>query len=312
MERRYFLKAVAITGVASTLKIVDGFEVLAQTSKATSGSAGYDLVAVMGGEPDQMFRRAITEMGGIGKYVKPGNKVTIKPNIGWDRNPELAANTNPVLISEIIRQCLKAGAKEVIVFDHTCDDWRKCYKNSGIEDAVIAAGGKMIPGHDESYYREIKLPRGVNLKTTKIHQAILDSDVWINVPILKNHGGAKMSIAMKNLMGIVWDRRYFHNNNLQQCIADCSTLAKKPTLNVVDAYRLMKSNGPQGKSLGDVVTSRGLFISTDIVAVDTAATKFFNQVSAMPLETVEYIGKGETLKIGTTQLEKLNIKRIKI
>jgi uncharacterized protein (DUF362 family) len=117
---------------------------------------------------------------------------------------------------------------------------------------------------------------------------------------------------MKNLMGIVWDRRYFHNNNLQQCIADCSTLDKKPTLNVVDAYRLMKSNGPQGKSSGDVVTSRGLFISTDIVAVDTAATKFFNQVSAMPLETVEYIGKGETLKIGTTQLEKLNIKRIKI
>jgi uncharacterized protein (DUF362 family) len=312
MERRFFLKAVALTGVASTLKIVDGFEVLAQTSKATGGSAAYDLVAVMGGEPDQMFRRAIAEMGGIGKYVKPGNKVTIKPNIGWDRNPELAANTNPLLVGEIIRQCLKAGAKEVIVFDHTCDDWRKCYKNSGIEAAVIAAGGKMIPGHDESYYREIKLPKAVTLKTTKIHQAILDSDVWINVPILKNHGGAKMSIAMKNLMGIVWDRRYFHNNNLQQCIADCSTLAKKPTLNVVDAYRLMKSNGPQGKSLGDVVTSRGLFISTDIVAVDTAATKFFNQVSAMPLEMVEHIGKGEALQLGTTQLEKLNIKRVKI
>ena len=312
MERRFFLKAVALTGVASTLKMVDGFEVLAQQSKSTAGAIGYDLVAVMGGEPDQMFRRAIAEMGGIGKYVKPGNKVTIKPNIGWDRNPELAANTNPVLVSEIIKQCLKAGAKEVIVFDHTCDDWRKCYKNSGIEVAVIAAGGKMIPGHDESYYREIKLPRAVTLKTAKIHQAILDSDVWINVPILKNHGGAKMSISMKNLMGIVWDRRFFHSHNLQQCIADCSTLDKKPTLNVVDAYRLMKSNGPQGKSLADVVTSKGLFISTDIIAVDTAATKFFNQVSAMPLETVEHIGKGEALKIGTTQLDKLNIKRIKI
>lgn len=312
MKRRFFLKAVALTGVASTLKMVDGFEILAQKSISTAGSIGYDMVAVMGGEPDQMFRRAIAEMGGIGKYVKPGNKVTIKPNIGWDRNPELAANTNPVLVSEIIKQCLKAGAKEVIVFDHTCDDWRKCYKNSGIEDAVIGAGGKMIPGHDESYYREINLPRAVNLKTVKIHQAILDSDVWINVPILKNHGGAKMSIAMKNLMGIVWDRRFFHNHNLQQCIADCSTLDKKPTLNVVDAYRLMKSNGPQGKSLGDVVTSKGLFISTDIIAVDTAATKFFNQVSAMPLEMVEHIGKGEALKLGTTQLEKLNIKRIKI
>lgn len=306
------MKAVALTGVASTLKMIDGLEVLAQTSSSAAGAVGYDLVAVMGGEPDQMFRRAIMEMGGIGKYVKPGNKVTIKPNIGWDRSPQLAANTNPVLVSEIIKQCLKAGAKEVLVFDHTCDDWRKCYKNSGIEDAVIAAGGKMIPGHDESYYREINLPRAVNLKTTKIHKAILDSDVWINVPILKNHGGAKMSISMKNLMGIVWDRRFFHSHNLQQCIADCSTLSKRPTLNVVDAYRLMKSNGPQGKSPADVVTSKGLFISTDIVAVDTAATKFFNQVSAMPLETVEHIGKGEALKIGTTKLEKLSIKRIKI
>lgn len=312
MERKFFLKTVALTGIATTLKIVDGLELLAQSSKASASSKGYDLVAVMGGEPDIMFRRAIAEMGGIGKYVKPGNKVTIKPNIGWDRVPELAANTNPVLVSEIIKQCLKAGAKEVIVFDHTCDDWRKCYKNSGIEDAVIAAGGKMLPGHDESYYRTVNLPNAVNLKSTKIHQAILDADVWINVPILKNHGGAKMSISMKNLMGIVWDRRYFHSHNLQQCIADCSTLDKKPILNVVDAYRLMKSNGPQGKSETDVVVSKGLFISTDIVAVDTAATKFFNQVSEMPLELVEHIGKGESLKLGTTQLDKLKIKRIKI
>lgn len=312
MERRFFLKAAALTGVAATLKMVDGFEVMAQSSKATAGYAGYDLVAVMGGEPDIMFRKAIAELGGIGKFVKPGNRVTIKPNIGWDRMPELAANTNPVLVSELVKQCLKAGAKEVIVFDHTCDDWRKCYKNSGIEDAVTAAGGKMVPGHDESYYREVNLPKAVNLKTAKIHQAILDSDVWINVPILKNHGGAKMSISMKNLMGIVWDRRFFHSHNLQQCIADVSTLDKRPTLNVVDAYRLMKSNGPQGKSLSDVVVSKGLFISTDIIAVDTAATKFFNQASTMPLEMVEHIGKGEALKLGTTQLDKLNVKRIKI
>jgi len=312
MERRFFLKAVALTGVASTFKWVDGLEVLAQTSKATAINRGFDLVAVMGGEPEVMFRKAIAELGGMGKFVKPGYKVTIKPNIGWDRVPELAANTNPALVSEIIKQCLHAGAKEVNVFDHTCDDWRKCYKNSGIEEAVEAAGGKMLPGHDESYYREISLPKAVNLKTTKVHQAILDADVWINVPILKNHGGAKMSISMKNLMGIVWDRRFFHNHDLQQCIADCTTLDKRPVLNVVDAYRLMKSNGPQGKTADDVVTTKGLFLSTDIVAADTAATKFFNQVSAISLDTVGYIGKGEALGLGTTHLEKLNVKRIKV
>lgn len=312
MERRFFLKAVALTGVASSLKMVGGMEVLAQGAAAAPKAKGCDLVAVMGGEPAVMFRKAIAEMGGMGKFVKPGNRVTIKPNIGWDRTPEFAANTNPELVGEIVRQCFKAGAKEVTVFDHSCDDWRKCYQTSGIEDAVHAAGGKMVPAHEESYYREVSFPHSVNLKTAKIHQAILDSDVWINVPILKTHGGAKMTISMKNLMGIVWDRRFFHSHNLQQCIADVNTIAKRPTLNVVDAYRVMKSNGPQGKSIADAVIAKGLFISTDIIAVDTAATTFFNKISTMNLGSVEHIGKGEALGLGTTHLEKLNIRRLKV
>jgi len=312
MERRFFLKAVALTGVATSLKMVGGMEVLAQGVAAVAPAKGYDLVAVMGGEPAAMFRKAIAQMGGMGKYVKPGNRVTIKPNIGWDRTPEFAANTNPELVAEIVRQCFKAGAKEVTVFDHSCDDWRKCYKTSGIEDAVHSAGGKMVPAHEESYYREVSFPHSVNLKSAKVHQAILDSDVWINVPILKTHGGAKMTISMKNLMGIVWDRRFFHSHNLQQCIADVNTIAKRPVLNVVDAYRILKANGPQGKSINDAVIAKGLFISSDIIAVDTAATKFFNQVSAMDLGSVEHIGKGEALGLGTTHLEKLSVKRIRV
>lgn len=312
MNRRYFLRAVAITGLAAKVKIADGFEVLTQNATSKIAANPYDLVAVMGGEPDAMFKRAINEIGGIGRFVKPGNKVVLKPNIGWDRTPDLAANTNPDLVAEIVRQCRNAGAKEVLVFDHTCDDWRKCYKNSGIEEAVLKAGGKMVPGHEESFYREIDIPNGINLKKAKVHEAILDSDVWINIPVLKTHGGAKMSVSMKNLMGIVWDRRYFHSHNLQQCIADCNTLYKKPILNVVDAYRVIKSNGPQGKSLSDVAVPKGLFISNDIVAVDTAAIKFFDQVSAMNIESVEHIGKAEALKLGTTHLEKLKVKRIKM
>ena len=238
----------------------------------------------MGGEPAEMFRKAIAEFGGMGKFVKAGQKVVVKPNIGWDKVPELAGNTNPELVSEIIKQCFDAGAKEVVVFDHTCDDWRKCYKNSGIEEAAKAAGAKVMPAHEESYYREVELPKAKSLKTAKIHSAILDCDVWINVPILKNHGGAKMTISMKNHMGIVWDRGFFHRNDLQQCIADICTISKPAVLNVVDAYRLMKTNGPRGKSEADVVLAKGVFMSPDIVAVDTAATKFFNQVEKMPLE----------------------------
>ncbi|WP_321479611.1 DUF362 domain-containing protein [uncultured Bacteroides sp.] len=311
MDRRNFLKTVAITGAAMSIQHSEAMEILTQRINKIGGEKA-DLVAVMGGEPEIMFRRAIAELGGMKQFVKPGQKVVVKPNIGWDKVPELAGNTNPKLVREIIKQCFAAGAKEVTVFDHTCDDWQKCYKNSGIEAAAKAAGAKVMPAHLESYYRTISLPEGKIMKKAKIHEAILNSDVWINVPILKNHGGAKLTISMKNHMGIVWDRGYFHQNNLQQCIADMCTLQKKAVLNVVDAYRVMKANGPRGRSSADVVLAKGLFLSQDIVAVDTAAAKFFNQIEEMPLETVGHLANGEALKIGTMNLEKLNIKRIKM
>ena len=312
MDRRDFLKAIALTGVAMIIKPGGTMDLLAQsvTDPATGGKT--DLIAVMGGEPDAMFRKAIAEMGGMKKFVKAGAKVAVKPNIGWDKTPELAGNTNPKLIAEIVKQCLAAGAKEVAVFDHTCDDWIKCYKNSGIEDAAKTAGAKVVPAHEESYYRDISLPHGKILKNAKVHRAILDSDVWINVPVLKHHGGANLTISMKNLMGIVWDRGAFHRDDLQQCIADICTLQKKPALNVVDAYRVLKTNGPRGQSADDVVLAKGVFVSPDIVAVDTAATKFFNQIREMPMESVGHLANGQALNIGTTDLDKLNVKRIKL
>lgn len=310
MDRRDFLKTVAITGAAMTVKRSDAMDILTQTFDKADGKV--DLVAVMGGEPEAMFRKAITEMGGMAQFIKKGHKVAIKPNIGWDRAPELAGNTNPKLIAEIIKQCFAAGAKEVTVFDHTCDDWVKSYKSSGIEEAAKSAGAKVMPAHLESYYRQVSLPQGKKLTNAKIHQAILDADVWINVPILKNHGGANLSMSMKNLMGIVWDRGFFHKNDLQQCIADVCTLDKKPVLNVVDAYRILKTNGPRGRSEADVVLAKGLFMSQDIVAVDTAAASFFNQVREMPLDTVGHLANGQALNIGTMNLEKLNVKRVKM
>lgn len=314
MDRRNFLKAAALAGAAFTIKDSGATTLMSQNlnSQKSSGAGNYDLVAVMGGEPAEMCRRALAEMGGISKFVSKGQKVAIKPNIGWDKAPEFAANTNPDVVGELIKQCFAAGASEVVIFDHTCDNWRKCYENSGIEAAAKAAGARMVPADQESYYKPVSLTRGKILKSTKIHEAILNADVWINVPVLKNHGGANMSISMKNLMGIVWDRKFFHANNLQQCIADISSLSKKPVLNVVDAYRLLKTNGPRGRSEADVVLSKGLFMSQDMVAIDTAATNFFNQVREMPLEKVGHIANAAALKVGTMQLDKLRIKRVKI
>ena len=312
MNRRNFLRTIALTGAAFSLKESDAMSILSQSFDSANVANAYDLVAVMGGEPEAMFRKAIAEMGGMSKFISRGDKVVVKPNIGWDQPIEMAANTNPKLISEIIKQCFDAGAKEVTVFDHTCDNWRKCYANSGIEEAAKAAGAKVVPADQESYYKTVSIPNGKSLKTAKVHQAIVDCDKWINVPVLKNHGGAQLTISMKNHMGIVWDRGYFHANDLQQCIADICSYEKRAVLNVVDAYRLMKTSGPRGKSQADVVLSKGLFMSQDIVAVDTAAANFFNQVREMPLEKVTHIGKAQELKLGTMNLESLNIKRVRI
>ncbi len=309
MRRKEFLKTMVAAGASAAVLSTDGLKVLAREA-AKSGVP--DLVAVLGGEPDVMFRKAIDELGGMGRFVKKGQKVVVKPNIGWDRSPEMGADTSPVLVKEMVKQALDAGAAEVVVFDHTCDDWRKCYKNSGIEEAVNEAGGKMMPADQETYYREVSLGEGKKLTKAKIHSAILDCDVWFNVPILKTHRGTHMTLALKNYMGIVWDRQFFHGNDLQQCIADCATYVKRPALNVVDGYRVMKSNGPRGLSAADAVVMKGLFISPDIVAVDTAAVKFAQRVTEQELSAVTHIEKARQLKLGTTNLESLHVKRISV
>lgn len=309
LNRHDFLKTVATTGLITSAEVGGLTTVFGQSD----GGANADLVAVMGGEPGDMFAKAIETLGGMSRFVKSGQKIVVKPNIGWDKKPELAGDTNPDLIGAIVKACMEAGAASVSVFDHTCDaNWKNCYRNSGIEQAVEAAGGRMVPGNDENYYVDVELPRGKNLKKTKIHRELIECDAWINVPVLKNHGGAKMTIAMKNYMGIVWDRRYFHKNDLSQCIADVCTWKKKAVLNIVDGYRVMKSNGPRGKSEADVVLPKVLFASPDVVAVDTAATALFNQIVPMPLENVKHIVYGAEMKLGTSDLSGLNVKRIRL
>ena len=304
------MKTSVIAGAALSLN----FDKLraALASNTVEVEQAPDMVAVMGGEPEVMLDKALEASGGIGNYVRKGQKVVIKPNIGWDRAPEMAGNTNPKLVKALVKKCLEAGASKVTVFDHTCDNWQKCYQTSGIAEAVREAGGIIMPANDEKYFKEVSIPNGVNLKSAKIHEALIEADVWFNVPVLKNHGGAKLTCAMKNYMGIVWDRRFFHQNDLQQCIADICTWQKRPVLNIVDAYRIMFQNGPQGRSASDVATLKSMIVSPNIVAVDTASLRLFNQVKQLDLAAAAHIGKGEALHLGTTQLDSISIKRIKI
>lgn len=306
MKRRDFIRKSVSAGILAGAALSFGKygKIFAST---VNTSLPYDLVAVKDGEPDMMLDKALEALGGIQKFVKKGQTVVVKPNIGWDVTPEKAANTNPLLINRIITHCLTAGAKEVYVFDNTCDKWSACYKNSGIEKAAKDAGAKVAPGHSESYYQQVSIPNGVNLKETKVHELILSSDVFINVPVLKSHGSARLTITMKNLMGIIWDRRYWHRNNLNQCIADFATY-RKPDLNIVDAYNVMTKNGPRGVSKADVVTMKYLIVSTDMVAADVAAAKIFG----MEPSEVKYIQMAHELGVGEMDLTKLNIGRLKV
>ena len=305
MDRRTFMKTGIGVVAGSTLLPLEVRRLVA--SEDTAATLPFDLVAVRGGEPDVMFQKGIEALGGIKAFVKKGQKVVVKPNIGWDVSPERGGNTHPKLVSRVIRDCLDAGAKEVYVFDHTCDDWQRCYRTSGIEGAVKDAGGRIVPGSSESYYQKVTVPQGVVLKEAKEHELILESDVFINMPILKSHGGARLTVAMKNLMGIVWDRGFWHGNDLHQCIADFATY-RKPTLNIVDAYYVMKRNGPRGVSEADVVTMKSQLISTDMVTADAAAAKLFG----LEPDAVRHIRLAADQKAGRIDLDTLRIKRITV
>jgi len=305
MKRRDFIRKTVSAGIfTGTALSLGGYGKIFANS--VGSALPYDLVAVKDGEPDKMLDKALQALGGIQKFVKKGQTVVVKPNIGWDVTPDRAANTNPILVKRIVEHCMTAGAKEVYIFDNTCDKWTSCYKNSGIEKAAKDAGAKVAPGHSESYYQQVTVANGKNLKDAKVHELILDSDVFINVPVLKSHGSAKLTISMKNLMGIVWDRRFWHRNNLNQCIADFSTF-RKPDLNIVDAYNVMTKNGPRGVSKADVLKMQYLIVSDDMVAADAAAAKIFG----MEPEDVKYIQIANDMGIGQMDLSKLNISRIK-
>lgn len=288
-------------GISGLANISEGLASL----KPDLTKGNYDLVAVRGEDVVAMFDKAMEEMGGMSQWVKPGQTVVVKPNIGWDVVPERAANTNPDLVGAVVRHCIDAGARRVTVFDHTCDNWQLSYTNSGIEKAVQDAGGRMVPGNFERNYRDVTIPGAQRLKEAKVHEQIIENDVFINVPVLKHHGSTMLTIAMKNLMGVVFDRRFWHRNDLHQCIADFC-LYRKPDLNIIDAMLVMTQNGPRGTSTADLVRKNSILVSSDIVAVDAASALLFG---TQP-DKVGYLTIAEQMNLGNVDLSGKNIKRV--
>ncbi len=312
-NRRRFLKSGLALGAAASLLRFDNLLGAEPSVAVTTGDAATPgaprpiLVAVRDGDRVAMLEKALEALGGIGAFVKPGQTVLIKPNIGWDAPPERGANTHPAIVGRLTELCLAAGAKSVSIFDNTCDQWQLTYANSGIEQAARDAGARVVNGKDETLYRETAIPHGVKLKSAKVHELVLDCDVFINVPVLKHHGGAQMTAAMKNLMGCVWNRGVYHKVDLQQTIADFLTL-RKPDLNIVDAYHPMVRNGPRGKSVEDCVEMRTLLASADPVLIDAASARLLGYST----EKVAHIGIAEGMKIGSADIANADVRRFKL
>jgi uncharacterized protein (DUF362 family) len=243
----------------------------------------------------------------MGRFVRRGQTVVIKPNMSFDLAPEFAANTSPELVAAVVAQCRDAGARRVLILDHSIAHWERSSRSSGILEAARNAGAVYAQAEREGYYQKVTVNGGRRLKETAIHEALLEADVFINMPVLKHHGGAGVSGSMKNLMGCIWDRRVYHSSGLQSCIADF-LYVKKPDLNIVDAYRVITRNGPGGRGLADVTQIGSMIISPDIVAADTAATMLVGRRQG----EVECIRLAAEAGFGQIDLSKLNISRLSV
>ena len=304
MDRRdFFKKAFSLAALAGISSITKSTPLLAAEKDELKKNPP-DLVAVRNSTPDKMFDKGITALGGMKKFIRKGQTVVVKPNIAWIANPEGAADTNPILVKRVIEQCFGAGASKVYVFDHTCDNCFTTYNVSGIEKAAREANATVVQANKESYYQEVRVPGAHALKQVKVHELILESDVFINIPILKHHGSTRMTCALKNLMGVIWDRHYYHRTDLNRCIAEFP-LYRKPDLTIVDAYNIL-TDGPRAKSLDHVVNKKMQLISKDMIALDAAASKILGEEE----ENITYIKIANDLGLGTSNLEELNIKRI--
>lgn len=216
---------------------------------------------------------ALDGVGGIGRFVKAGEKVVVKPNVGWDRTPAQAANTNPVLVGEVVRLCLAAGASEVIITDVSCNDPRRCFLRSGIREEAEKAGGKVMLPQEEDY-----VPTdlgGVLLTEWPVLRHFLECHRLINMPVVKQHSLSSCTLGMKNLYGILGGSRNQLHQRIDQSIVDLAAFCQ-PTLVIVDATRILVRNGPTGGSLADVSVRDSVICATDQVAADARAAEFLD------------------------------------
>ena len=300
MFRRDFIKAAAVigTGAAVCPSVV---------GNALAGEQGPVVVMAKGKDARRLAREAVGALGGMQSFVKKGDTVVVKPNIGWDRTVEQAANTHPELVAAVVMMCLDAGAAKVKVFDRTCNDARRCYTQSGIAAALAGIKDSRLEVSyiDERKFRHVDIPGGRVIKGWSIYEDVLGADKFINMPIAKHHSAATLTLGMKNVMGVIGSNRAVLHKGIHESLPDLNR-AVKSHLTIIDATRVLVANGPQGGRLEDVRVLDTVIASADVVAADSVACTLFNKT---PKE-VRYVQLAEDAGLGVCNMDRIRLKKI--
>jgi uncharacterized protein (DUF362 family) len=251
-----------------------------------------------------LTEKAISGLGGLGRFVGKGSVVWVKPNIGWDRTPETAANCNPDVVATVVRLCFDAGAKKVKVGDNPCDLPAQSYASSGIAAAVRPLGAEVVM-LDRSRFRNTAIG-GEKVKTLPMYPEILDCDLVINIAVVKHHRLANATLCMKNYMGVMENRRTFHQD-IGTCVADL-TRFMKPRIAILDAVRVLKANGPKGGNLADVALKTTVAAGVDLVALDALGAELLGR---KPTD-IPTIVKGQEVGLGKMDYRSLALREIAV
>ena len=265
-----------------------------------------EMVVAQGDDPRQLVARAIRELGGIKRFISRGDVVVIKPNMAWDRTPEQAANTNPDVVAATVQLCWEAGAKKVIVTDVSTHEPRRAFQRSGIAAAARAEGAQVILP-EERMFKEVNL-RGEVLDLWPVFEPFVAADKMINIPIAKQHSLTGATLGMKNWYGILGGQRHRLHQLIHESLADLADFMR-PTLTIIDAYRVLIRNGPVGGDLGDVELKKTLIAGTDPVALDAYAGKAYWNIAP---ETMRYLKLAQDRGLGKLAFEQVRTQVVQV
>lgn len=304
MNRRNFLQQV----LAWSSGVILTEPIFTITAELIAAEAVPPILSIGSGKDYSSLVSAILQpLGGMSAFVKPGDIVVVKPNMGWDRNPDQGANSHPEIVRSVVEHAIQAGAKKVLIFDRTCNEKRRCYVNSGIKSALDSIGSNKVQCRyiDKRKFIPVTIEKGKSIKKWSFYKDALQADCYINLPVAKHHSLAQLTLGLKNIMGVIGGNRGKIHSNMGQNLADLNTVIRS-NLTIIDATRILLRNGPQGGNVKDVKVLDTVLASADPVAVDAYATTLFG----LKPEQIDSTRAAAEMGLGEMTLDKIDIRRV--